>query len=289
MASMAKIGLVDVGGGLRGIYGAGVLDRAIEDGVHFDFCIGVSAGSANTASYLAGQKGRNYRFYTEYAARKDYMSFHNYMKTGSYLGLSYIYGGLSNTDGEDPLDYDAIEANPAEWEIVSTEAHTGAVHYFTKADMKKDDYFPLMASCCIPVVNRPVERDGIAYFDGGLADAIPLERAFARGCTHVVVVLTKPPMPLPASKQDAFLAKLVRKQYPETAKRCLDRTAQYNRTLALAKAYEKSGEVLIVAPKDIGALKTLTRDKAALDRLYRQGYADGEAIRGFIASAVCAD
>ena len=49
-----KIGVVDVGGGLRGIYAAGVLDYCMDQGVHFDLGIGVSAGSANLASYAAG-------------------------------------------------------------------------------------------------------------------------------------------------------------------------------------------------------------------------------------------
>ena len=60
-----KTGVVDVGGGLRGIYAAGVLDYCMEHGIRFDLGIGVSAGSANLASYAAGQIGRNYKFYTE--------------------------------------------------------------------------------------------------------------------------------------------------------------------------------------------------------------------------------
>ena len=47
-------GIVDVGGGLRGIYGAGIFDYCMEQGIHFDYCIGVSAGSANVCSYIAG-------------------------------------------------------------------------------------------------------------------------------------------------------------------------------------------------------------------------------------------
>lgn len=35
-------GIVDVGGGLRGIYGAGIFDYCMEQGIHFDYCIGVS-------------------------------------------------------------------------------------------------------------------------------------------------------------------------------------------------------------------------------------------------------
>ena len=45
-----KIGVVDVGGGLRGIYAAGVFDYCMDENIKFDCCIGVSAGSANVAS-----------------------------------------------------------------------------------------------------------------------------------------------------------------------------------------------------------------------------------------------
>lgn len=69
-----RTAVVDVGGGLRGVYVTGVLDRCLEEGVRFDAGVGVSAGSANIASYLAGQKGRNYQFYAEYSSRKEYMS-----------------------------------------------------------------------------------------------------------------------------------------------------------------------------------------------------------------------
>ena len=120
------IGIVDVGGGLRGVYGAGVFDTCLEEKLTFDYLIGVSAGSANVASFLAGQRGRNLRFYTDYAFRKAYMSLGNFLRRGNYLDLDYIYGGtLSNTGGEDPLDYDAMAANPAQAKVVATDAATG--------------------------------------------------------------------------------------------------------------------------------------------------------------------
>ena len=68
------IGVVDVGGGLRGIYGAGILDYCIQNGIRFDYCIGVSAGSANIVSYAAQQQKRNYYYFIEYSFRKEYMS-----------------------------------------------------------------------------------------------------------------------------------------------------------------------------------------------------------------------
>ena len=134
------IGLIDVGGGTRGIYGCAVLDRCLDEKVAFDYAVGVSAGSANCISFLAGQKGRNYTFYTEYAQRPAYMSFGNYFKSGSFIGLDYIYATLTNSDGENPLDYDAFQASAAGFEVVATDAHSGAPVYFEKDGMEKDRY-----------------------------------------------------------------------------------------------------------------------------------------------------
>ena len=54
-----KTGVIDVGGGMRGIYAAGVFDYFMDKGIKFDVGIGVSAGSANLCSYAAHQRGRN--------------------------------------------------------------------------------------------------------------------------------------------------------------------------------------------------------------------------------------
>ena len=75
------IGFVDVGGGTRGIFGAGVFDYCIDHGIECDYFIGVSAGAANGVSFIGGQRGRNYVYYNDYAFRKEYMSKRNFIKT----------------------------------------------------------------------------------------------------------------------------------------------------------------------------------------------------------------
>lgn len=47
-----KIGLVVEGGGMKCAYSAGILDKFLDDHIQFDYCIGVSAGAANTLSIL---------------------------------------------------------------------------------------------------------------------------------------------------------------------------------------------------------------------------------------------
>lgn len=280
-----KLGVIDVGGGLRGIYGAGVLDRCLEDGVHFDCCIGVSAGSANLASYLAGQKGRNYAFYHDYSFRKEYMSAGRLLRCGGYLNLEYIYGVLSNSGGENPLDYAAIAANPAQFWVVAAEAASGRAKYFTKEDFAQDDYRPLMASCNIPVIDRPYRLGGVGYYDGGLADPVPLQKALDEGCDRVVLILTRPLDEQRAPSRDAGISRLLGLRYPAAGRALRLRAQRYNQALAQAKALAREGRALIIAPASIEGMSTLTRDKQALEHLYRRGCADGAAVRQWMAAA----
>ena len=117
-----KLGIVDVGGGFRGIYAAGVLDYCMDQQIRFDLGIGVSAGSANLASYAAGQRGRNYRFYTEYAFRKEYMGICNLVSKGFFVDMEYVFGTLSRAAGELPMDYSAFQDNPMELIMVAAAA-----------------------------------------------------------------------------------------------------------------------------------------------------------------------
>lgn len=103
---MGKTGLIVEGGGMKCAYSAGILDRFLDDKITFDYCIGVSAGAANTLSYLAGQRGRNLRFYTVHLDDPRYLSVRSLLRTGNLFGLEYIYGTLTNSDGADPIDYE---------------------------------------------------------------------------------------------------------------------------------------------------------------------------------------
>lgn len=271
-------GIVDVGGGLRGIYAAGILDYCMVHDIRFDCCIGVSAGSANLAAYLAGQQGRNYRYYLEYAFRKEYMGLGNLIRSGSYIDLDYVYGTLSNANGESPLDYQTLIRNPAQLFVVATQAETGEAHYFTKADMGQDHYQALMASSCVPGVNRPYEIDGVAYYDGALGDPVPIQKAFAEGCDRVVLILTKPAAKTRTPGKDRLLARLIQRDYPMAAQQMRLRAEHYNQAVQMAKEYQAQGRMLVLSPDSIAGVDTLRRNRPALQRLYEKGIQDGSAI-----------
>lgn len=277
------IGIVDVGGGLRGVYGAGVLDRCLEEKISFDYLIGVSAGSANLAAFLAGQKGRNLKFYTEYSFRKDYMSVRNLFRQGSYIDLEYVYGdALSNAGGEAPLDYEAMTSHPDKIaKIVATDAILGRPVYFDIGDMAQDDYGAIKASSCVPVINKAYRWKGRPYYDGGISDPIPFQKAFDAGCHKVVVILTRPRDYYRDPKKDRRMAKFL-KRYPNSAQALANRADTYNRQLRQAEEHAQAGKLLIVAPDDIGGMGTLTKDRKEILAMYEKGKRDAEAIFQFL-------
>ena len=276
--------MIDVGGGFRAIFGAGVMDRMMEDGVTVDHCYGVSAGSANMVSFISGQHGRTHKFYTEYAFRKEYASLDNYIKNHNYANLEYVYSTLSNHDGEYPVDYEAFAANPTGFTVIACNAEDGSTKYFDKSDVSYDNFDIMKASSAVPVACEPYVIDGVPYYDGGIADPVPVQKALDYGYDRVVVILTRLKDVLREQKKDIGPAAILRRSHPTAAERLLNRSRTYNDEVALAKEYEKDGRVLILAPESLYGLNTLSKSYEGLERMYRAGYAAAEAIPAFLNS-----
>lgn len=274
------IGIVDVGGGMRGVFGCGVTDFLMDKGIVFDYCLGVSAGSANLASYVSGQRGRNYRYYTKYSLRPEYMSAFNFATKHSFFDLDYVYSVLSNSDGEDPMDFSHFTASKQIFKAVATSGVTGEAHYFTKDDFHRDDYAPLKASSAIPGVCKPVNIGGIDYFDGGVSDPIPVEKALSDGCDHVALVLTKPIdfVKKPEMFKTAYTKVL--KNYPAVVEKLNIRHNTYNNGIKKALELSQKGLVSIIAPDDGYSVTAFTRNVRELNHLYNEGYMKAGEILG---------
>lgn len=276
------VGIIDVGGGLRDIYGAGVFDGLLDMGIEIKNAVGISAGSANIVSYIAKQRGRNYRFFTDYAFRKEYMSFDNLIRKGSFIDFNYIYGTLSDSDGEDPLDYDEIKKFDGVFKIQATDALNGSAKFFDIKEVTQDSYSYFGASCCIPVVNKPVVIDGRPYFDGGVTLPVPIDYVFDElHWDKAIVILTLPEDHIKTGGIDEKTGFLIKK-YPVIADQLVTRAQRYNRQVKKAKSLAKEGRVLIVAPDDTCGIDTLSKSKEGLDALYNKGVKDANKIREFL-------
>ena len=269
-----KIGLVVEGGGMKCAYNAAILDAFLDHNITFAYCIGASGGSGNLASYLAGQRGRNLRFFTEHIHSPSYFGLRSFLKTGDLFGLQYIYGTLTNSMGKDPLDFPALKNNPAEYEVVVTNALTGKAEYFGKEAMAQDDYRLIMASSAIPAACRPVELNDIPYFDGGLSDAIPVSRALEKGCDRLVVILSKMRDYVRKSQGMRLFYTMRCHRYPQIISLIDHRHTAYNQNLQEVFALEREGKAFVFAPSRPIHVGTYSMNEQSERDLYALGMED---------------
>ena len=274
MRTEIKYGLVVEGGGMKCAYNAAILDRFLDEGITFNYCIGVSAGSGNLVSYLAGQRGRNLRFFTEHIHDPEYFGLQSLLKTGDLFGIQHIYGDLTRADGKDPLDFPAFLANPTEYEAVVTNALTGKPEYFGKDAMKQDDYRLIMASSAIPVACHPVELNGVPYFDGGLTDAIPVRRALEKGCDKLVVILSKNRDYMKKPQGMRPLYRRACRKYPNIVAALDRRHTIYNANFQDVFALEREGKAFVLAPSEPLHVSTYSMKEKAEQELYDLGLRD---------------
>ena len=257
-------------------YSAGILDRFLDEKIRFSYVIGVSAGAANGASFVAGQRDRNRRFYTTHIGEKGYFGLRSFIKTGDLFGLDYIYSDLTNTDGGDPLDYDRIMSSPTEYELVTTNARTGKAEYFSKQDLEKNNYQLIKASCCLPAACRPREYKGNFFYDGGLSDPIPAEHALAKGCDKVVVILSKPRDFVMQPQKMRIFYHVACRNFPRTVSMIEGRHISYMDHFRKIFELEKEGKAFVFAPSRHLPMGTYRMNADQNQALYNLGISDFE-------------
>ena len=128
--------LVLEGGGMKGVYTAGVLDFFQDKDILFSSVYGVSAGACQMCSYLSKQRGRGIRTMTEYLNDKRYMGIESYLKTGDIFGADFNYNLVPNE--LDPFDYDEFDRYEGKPYAVVTNMITGEAEYILLENIRKD-------------------------------------------------------------------------------------------------------------------------------------------------------
>lgn len=265
-----KTGLVLEGGGMRGIYVAGVLDVFMEQELEFDGVIGNSAGAIHGCSFISNQKGRSLRYYRNYCGDYRFMSFRSLITTGDLVGVEFCYHELP--EKLDIFDNEAFRKNPTPFYVVCTNLETGKAEYPRITDMSVQiDY--LRASASMPYVSRIVEIDGKKYLDGGCSDSIPVQAFRDMGYTRNVVVLTRP---ADYRKKPEFsgLAKIVYRKYPAFAEALDHRYLSYNQTAEAILDMEKKDEIFVIRPEKALEIGRIEKNPTSVERVYYTGRED---------------
>ncbi len=262
--------LVLEGGGMRGVFTAGVLDFFMDHQIHFQYTIGVSAGACNGLSYLSNQRGRAHHCNIELLQEYNYIGFKSLLIKKSIMDFDLLFDDFP--ERIIPYDYNFYFNTPQRLEMVTSNCLTGEATYLEE---KKDKVRLLKiarASSSLPFFCPMVEVDGIPMLDGGISDAIPIRHAFNEGYSKAVVVLTRNEGYRKEEKKK-HIPSLIYKKYPLLRQRIQNRAREYNQTLDYLSEMEAAGKVLIIRPKNRISVDRIEKNTLKLCALYEEGYA----------------
>ena len=270
---MMRVGLVLEGGAMRGMYSAGVLDVFIEQGVHVDGIVGVSAGACFGCNLFSGQKGRVLRYNQRFAGDPRNVSLRSWLTTGDIVNKKFAYYVIPTT--YDLFDEEAFEAYGGEYWVVVTNVETGEAEYMQMHHLLNDIEM-MRASASMPFCSRMVPIGGKKYLDGGIADSIPVRACLDMGYDKVIVILTQPADYVKGPMNEKLIRAVYRK-YPNLCKTLCDRHNRYNAQAADVAQLEREGKVFVIRPKEALNIRRLEKDPDELARVHRIGLTDGEA------------
>ncbi|OGX68605.1 MAG: patatin family protein [Paenibacillus sp. RIFOXYA1_FULL_44_5] len=272
---MEKIGLVLEGGGMRGVYSAGVLDYLLEQDLHFPYVIGVSAGACNASSYISKQIGRNKKVTIDYIRDPRYLSYRNWFKEKSMFGMDFIFDQIPRE--LEYFDFSSYEQSDQQFIVGATDCYTGKPVYFAKD--QADALLPVIrASSSLPFFSPIVQHDGYTLLDGGVADPIPVHKAIEDGNTKNVLILTQPADYRKNPFKWKWLAKKIYPEYQGLVEALVNRHLVYNETLDYIAQLEKDKQVFVIRPESSLQVKRMEKNEVKLRSIYERGYQDTSKV-----------
>ena len=224
-----KTALIVEGGGQRGVFSFGITDTFINRNYDpFDIYIGVSNGVAVLCWYLIRETDNNLDKML-YAAKGDYLSYKNIFTGKDILKFHQMY-----EDGEKMFkpSMEKIKNNLGgkDYIAVVTDAIEANAEYYSFGD---GEWMPKMiASGTLPfLVKTPSLINGHRKFDGGIADPLPVEKAYELGAKKIVVIRTYEKKFRRKLKPENYIGALFSRKYPKLRKALLEHDKTYNRAI----------------------------------------------------------
>lgn len=265
-----KVGLVLEGGAMRGLYTAGVLDVFMDNNIHIDGIVGVSAGVLFGVNYVSGQRGRVLRYNKRFIKDKRYMGLMCLITTGNIVSKDFSYYEIPTK--LDVFDEKAFEESNTEFYATVTNIETGEPEY-----IKLENIFRQMevlrATSAMPFVSQFVELDNKKYLDGGIADSVPIDKCKSLGYDKIIVVLTRP-IEYRKKKGNKVLANIKYRKYPNLVNTINNRYKNYNETIEKIIDMENKKEIFVIRPSRTLKIKRIEKNIDKLQEMYDLGVDD---------------
>ena len=243
-----KTALIVEGGGQRGVFSFGITDTFINRNYDpFDIYMGVSNGVAVLCWYLIRETDNNLDKML-YAAKGDYLSYKNI-----FIGKDIIKFHQMYEDGEKMFkpSMEKIKNNlkGKDYIAVVTDAIEANAEYYSFGD---GEWMPKMiASGTLPILVRtPSLIDGRRKFDGGVADPLPVEKAYEMGAKKIIVIRTYEKKFRRKLKIENYIGALLSREYPKLRKALLVHDKTYNRALDFINNPPSDCEIVQLCPPE---------------------------------------
>ena len=267
-----KIGLVLEGGGMRGLFSAGVLDALLElKELSVNGIVGVSSGALFGVNYVSKQKERAVRYNKKYADDKRYMGLHSWITTGNAVNKDFAFYELPYK--LDIFDNETFKKADTDFYVVMTNVESGKPEYVLIEDAFAQMEY-LRATSALPFASKIIEINGKKYLDGGISDSIPIDFCESLGYDKIIAVLTRPEGTYKEDKL-GFLYKLVYRKYPNLVNSLLNMATDYEKVLAKIKDLENKGKIFVVRPPEVLKIGRLEKNRDKIQRVYDTGLKTG--------------
>ncbi|MFA9488611.1 MULTISPECIES: patatin family protein [unclassified Mannheimia] len=267
-----KIGLVLEGGGLRGMFTSGVLDVFLDENIHIDGVIGVSAGALFGVNYASKQKGRSLRYNKKYLHDKRYMSLHSLFTTGNIVNRDFAFYELPFK--LDPFDQNAFEQSKTDFWVTVTNVEIGEPEYI-KIQNAFEQMEAFRATSAMPLVSKLVEINGKHYLDGGISDSIPYRKFREMGYDKIIVILTRP-LEYRKKPSSMWLFKWFYQKYPKLIERWANRYAEYNQAVEEVIELHNQQEIFVIRPSKTMKISRLEKNLDRVQAMYDLGVSDAK-------------
>jgi len=205
-----------------------------------------------------------------YRGDSRYFGVRNLPHDHSIFGTDFVFDTIPNQ--LIPFDWEAYHRYKGRILVGVTNAETGRAEYLDGAKLDRTCTM-LRATCAIPLYFPAVQLSGGTFYDGGVADPIPIVRSLHDGNRKNLIVLTQPKSYRKTlTRGSKFAAHALRRKYPAMTETMLARPGLYNDTVCLCRrlAEENPADTVLLQPD--APLATFEKDIKKLEWGYEMGY-----------------
>lgn len=272
---MGKTGIILEGGAMRSIYTAGILDFYLDKGINFDNVLAVSAGAYAGMNYVSGQKGRIMDAVVKPMTTQKIFSAKHFFKTGDFFDMDLLFDRIPKVDC--PFDFESFKNSGKRFITSTINCDTGEAIYHENFENLDEFLKVLRVANSLPLLSRVTKLDGVPMMDGGMANAIPIDKALEEGWDKIVVIVTREASYRKDGSDiyNSWIVRVLYQKYKGLMKAIKGRPEKYNNSVDMIDELTKQGKVFLYRPDKI-KLTNGESDPEKLKYYYNVGYKQAE-------------